>query len=112
MEVKEIVIGIVIGGVLVGGYNKYLRTAGEAALNQANGYGKVLECASLLGSKDKAAMEDFLKNIVEQQEELDESDAFVSAVASVANGEVTLSGMGRPLRQCTVTLSKEYNKLQ
>ncbi|WP_415881728.1 hypothetical protein [Neptuniibacter sp. QD34_54] len=113
INIKDIVIGAAIGGAIVGGvlYSKYIKNAGEAAGDQVSGYHHVLDCVVLLGSDDKEKLKTFLQDVVEKQAKLAKSDSIVTTISSIANGEVKVSGMGEPLRQCTKTLAEQFETL-
>ncbi|NAW82684.1 hypothetical protein CAG69_11640 [Vibrio sp. V43_P6S15P86] len=113
LDVKSLAVGSLIG-VLVGGgiYGFYVKNMGEAGLDQAIGYNHLLECTSLLGSNDVEKIASFLNTLPQKQQDLEKSDAIMTATATTLSGELKLSGMGQPLAQCSKALLERYERIK
>ncbi|MCW4148720.1 hypothetical protein OM427_04145 [Halomonas sp. 18H] len=112
-DLKSITVGTLIGLAVGGGfYGFYLKNMGKAGIDQAAGYNHVLECAGLLGSNNPEEIASFLNTLPQKQKSLEKSDGIMTGTATVFNGELELSGMGRPLAQCSKILQKQYENLK
>jgi len=105
-KLSWLVVGVAVGG---GMYGSYIKLFGKNTIIQVNAYVSVMECASLLSSRNKEKIQCFISEYEKNKIKIRKSDAIVSGVATVINHKTIGSGMGVPLESCVNNLKKHLN---
>lgn len=115
IDLKAWIIWIAVGLAAGGGiYGTYIKLFGEAAKPQAEGYGLVSECSSLLSSNNALEVQSFLNKIEDERKKLEKSDGLMVAVAA-GSGKTHRpqdASMGASLDICVESLRAHLSRIK
>jgi hypothetical protein len=101
LDLKSVAVGFVLSAAAGGGlYGLYIKTTAEAGMAQANAYGLIGECVSLMSSSNSADIKAFITRANESLPRIQKSDAVVTGVSAVASDNKRVVGFGAPLHMC------------
>tara|TARA_R110001599_G_scaffold71322_1_gene199191 strand:+ start:78 stop:434 length:357 start_codon:yes stop_codon:yes gene_type:complete len=112
LDLKSVAVGVVISVAAGGGlYGLYVKTAGEAGMAQANAYGLIGECATLMSSSNADEIREFIARSNESLPDIQKSDAVVTAVSAAATDSTRVAGLGTPLSMCLQGLESHLKRV-